>query len=341
MSRSSQGSRSVAAAASPAETRLDITSLDGIARKLIGDSLVQSSRKDSAQATYNRFCRNIGEKSLPASEDLLILFVAHELQKVVPATSQSYLSAVRHLHIVQGLGGPPSRSAEAGAGTERCTKIMTIVEGPTPSNHTVLRRLKGVWLSGTPSFNNQMMWAACLLCFFRFLRSGEVTVPTTSSFSNSWHMTPLDIVVDSLVDPTAMQITLDLKASKTDQARVGTTVIIERTRDDLCPVAAVFQYLALRGVDNGPLFNLEAGQPLTQQIFVELLKVVLVAASIDPSHFSGHCFRIGASTTVTHGLSDVTIQRMGRWKSDSYHRYVRPSNKELAQVAGKLSNSVL
>lgn len=37
---------------------------------------------------------------------------------------------------------------------------------------------------GGSKWDHIMLWAACLLCFFGFLRSGEITVPSNSMFDN-------------------------------------------------------------------------------------------------------------------------------------------------------------
>ena len=41
-----------------------------------------------------------------------------------------------------------------------------------------------------------MLWAASTLCFFGFLQSGEITVPTESSFDEGAHLTFDDVTVD-------------------------------------------------------------------------------------------------------------------------------------------------
>ena len=63
-----------------------------------------------------------------------------------------------------------------------------------------------------------MLWAACCLGFFAFLRSGEMTSPSRVKFDPDWHVTPMDIVVDSIQHPTFIQVTL--KGSKPDQAHL-------------------------------------------------------------------------------------------------------------------------
>ena len=62
-------------------------------------------------------------------------------------------------------------------------------------------------------------------------------------------------------DLSNMQVvTLTIKQSKTDQLRNGHKV---RRCDDLCPVAALLTYVAVRGDRAGPLFLLEDGRFLT------------------------------------------------------------------------------
>ena len=174
--------------------------------------------------------------------------------------------------------------------------------------------------------------AVCCLAFFAFLRSGELTVPTTATFDPAWHLTPQDIMVDDKMEPTCLFVRI--KGSKTDQTRQGITLCIGRTYNDLCPVAAVLAYLARRKVDQRPLFKLDSGQPLTRPKLVDLVKLSIKQAGIDPSHYSGHSFRIGAATTAAaNGIGDAVIQMLGRWSSDSYTRYIRIPRNHLAHLS--------
>ena len=71
----------------------------------------------------------------------------------------------------------------------------------------------------------------------------------------------MDVAVDNLQQPSLIQ--LSLKGTKTDKTCQGVKVFIGRTNNELCPVAAMLAYLAVRGFDRGPLFRSEDGQPLT------------------------------------------------------------------------------
>ena len=106
---------------------------------------------------------------------------------------------------------------------------------------------------------------------------------------------------------------IHLKHSKTDQQQLGVDLYVGRTFNNLCPVAAMLAYLALRGQTEGPLFMVDS-KPLSREFLVQWLRETLTKAGIDSSHFSGHSFRIGAASTAsTKGISEATIQTLGRY----------------------------
>ena len=78
-----------------------------------------------------------------------------------------------------------------------------------------------------------MLWAAVVICFFH---SGEITVPSASSFDPSTHLAWGDVSLDDVLAPTTLKI--PLKKSKTDQLKKGVDVYIGKTNCSLCPVGA-------------------------------------------------------------------------------------------------------
>ena len=123
-----------------------------------------------------------------------------------------------------------------------------------------------------------MLWTTCCLAFFAFLRSGELTIPTASTFDPTWHLTLQDIMVDNKTKP--MCLLVRIKGLKTDQTRQGITLCVGRTYNELCPVATVLAYLARRKMNDGPLFILASGQPLTGQKLVDMVKQAIYQAGI-------------------------------------------------------------
>ena len=131
----------------------------------------------------------------------------------------------------------------------------------------IIRAMGEVWEGNGATQDHIMLWATVTLCFFGFLRSGEVILPFDSSFDPATHLTINDISVNDTTNPTWLK--LCLKASKTDPFRKGVDVVVGRTNNKLCPVAAVLAYVAMRCNNPGFLFKFQNGNPLTKSRFVD------------------------------------------------------------------------
>ncbi len=322
------------------QTRLAITRLESLAAGLIYRSLAASTHRTyrTGQAAYLRFCESINVQGLPANEQLLILFTADLSQRIGHSSIRTYLAAVRHMHVVAGLNYPFKNAL-------RLELLLRGIKRTKPKGQNarlpitplVLVAIKQVLRKNAKKHDNIMLWAACCLGFFAFLRSGEFTLNSAAQFDPTLHITPQDILIDNRKNPSLMAITI--KGSKTDQSRDGVTLYVGRSGDDLCPISALLPYLVIRGQDCGPLFKCEDGTPLTRQRLVTLLRHTLSQAGFDCTRYSGHSFRIGAATTAAaKGMSDSMIQTLGRWSSDSFRRYIRIPPQELARVSLVLSN---
>ena len=104
---------------------------------------------------------------------------------------------------------------------------------------------------------------------------------------------------------------------------------------------AMVKYLKARGASEGALFLDEQGSPLTKQRLTQDLNSILVKAKIDPSHYKGHSFRIGAATTAaTCGIPDSMIKMFGRSSSKSFQVYLQTPAEQLAAIAATLGKSL-
>ena len=102
-----------------------------------------------------------------------------------------------------------------------------------------------------------MLWAAVCLGFFGFMRAGEFTVPADNAYDPTAHLNTEDISVDNKANPSMARI--KLKKSKTDPFRQGVDIYVGRTFGQLCPVAAILAYLAVRSLGTGSLFMFADG----------------------------------------------------------------------------------
>ena len=208
-----------------------------------------------------------------------------------------------------------------------------------PITVQMLHDLKGVWQGAQDQFNASMLWAASCMCFFGFLRTGEIVVPSDAEYDISTHLSVDDILVDNIVAPKWLEVRI--KASKTDPFRKGVSVYIGITGSNICPVAAILDYRVRRGSGPGPFFQFSDGRFLTRSQFVSHLKEALIAAGVDASKYSGHSFRIGAATTAAAcGIQDTLIKTLGRWESEAYTLYIQTPRETLCKVSQVLARLV-
>ncbi|XP_071963446.1 integrase/recombinase xerD homolog [Antedon mediterranea] len=84
-------------------------------------------------------------------------------------------------------------------------------------------------------------------------------------------------------------------------------------REKYCPVAALTNYLAHCQQSTGPLFQHLDGKAVTQQFVSCRLRAAVSFIGLNPSHYKGHSFRIGAAThAASLGMSNSLIQQFGR-----------------------------
>ena len=291
----------------------------------------------SAQQRYQLFCVRFSLPPLPATEHVLILFVAELAQSVCHATIHSYLSAVRNLHTIEGYQDPV-------AGSTRLEMVLRGVQRAKahpgkmklPVTPLILHRIREDLQGGHEKEDARMLRAACCLAFFCFMRVAEFTIDRAGQFYARVHLTPYDISLDSQERPTLTQVRI--KSSKTDQFHMGTSVFLAATGTGLCPVSAVLCYLAERPRARGPMFLLGSREPLMRVKFVTLFRRVLNTDGIQANAFTGHSFRIGAATTAAaKGVPDNIIKALRRWTSEAYQVYIWLPRERLAVLSQTLT----
>ena len=279
----------------------------------------------SAKKKYLTFCQQYSLSPLPLCEYVTCLFVAF-LSKtgINPTSISTYLAAIRHLQVESGL--PPPQRAD-------WPRLQYTLRGIKRSNATANKRsrlpITGdimqallTTLQGDSSrdqYTKDMLWAACCMGFFGFLRAGEFT---TTQSADSFPIQVADVSVDSHTDPSVVRIFL--RRSKTDPLGRGTYIYLGRTKKILCPVVAILRFMSIRPQVAGPLLVLEDGRPLLRDHFVTEIKSLLSVANYNAGAYAGHSFRIGAATSAAlAGLPVHLIKTLGRWKSEAYQVYVR------------------
>jgi hypothetical protein len=248
---------------------------------------------------------------------------------LAPDTLKAYVSALASVHVDRGLSTAvfhDSRITRLLAGVARRQPHWETTQA-APITQDVLETL--VQPTTTPSqggthMDELNMVAAATTAFAGMLRSGEFTW-TNAERANSRVFEHTKLLRSDLtfgeLDQHAI---LTLKRSKTDFDHKGVEIILAATNSPTCPVRAL-RHLIQTDIQppSAPLFTFYNREFSYQQFVDETRQRLCDAGNKQYNSFTGHSYRRGAATTAKlHGMLDSDIQRLGRWTSESFQRYI-------------------
>ena len=162
---------------------------------------------------------------------------------------------------------------------------------------------------GSDKHQAMLLWAACCMDYFGFMRAGELL--STNPHNTSTIQTS-DVAVDSYSAPSMVRVFL--QKSKTDAFGKGVYIYLRKTNSRLCPISTVLQYLAIRPPDKGPLFIQQNGSPFSRDQFVRGVKSALSAACIKNQGYTGHSFQIVPATAAAAAWVPAHLfKALGQW----------------------------
>ena len=272
----------------------------------------------SGWKVYCLFCQQTGINVFPITEYYLQMFVSSAAMRLSYATMKTYLCGVRHYCLMAGMdidlkNMEGLKVVMRGIKRQQGRDRIRAKRQPIEIEH--LLRISNR-LRGTLNMDDfYMIMAALTLGFFGLLRSAEFTADTKSKLDRSITLTRRDISFN--VDCTCMSV--NIKVSKTDPFREGTVITLPKLNNILCPVRAMVRYLKHAAM-NGPLFQFRNGVFLTRQHIAYIFKQFLDREV----NLNTHSLRIGGATQLSKaGVPEHIIQKIGRWSSDCYTKYVR------------------
>lgn len=283
------------------------------------------------------------------------LFVFNNQQSTV----RGYLSAIKFFHkLYLGWELPTSHCMIVAAG-----KGIDRIRGGSGKESQVRLPLTWAILAhgylAVTSFKEggKVAWLGLALSYFLLCRASELFAYANGLVHPEFCLTR-DCVTFFLGDTQvriedrarADTVKIRFVASKTDQLREGCTITRTRAREGEgtggAPVGAFEALVEL--LDENP--QLPGGSPLmtrltatgwkviTRMEAVGALRMMVASAGKNPAQYALHSGRIGGATQLAaQGMSELQIQRAGRWKSRAFMVYVREAGEGAKEVSAALA----
>ena len=90
--------------------------------------------------------------------------------------------------------------------------------------------------------------------------------------------------------------------------------------------AMTHKYIQARGSQGGSFFLHPDKKIISKKFFTTNLQQDIYALGLEGKNYNSHSFRIGrASSLALEGESSTTISLIGRWNSEAYKRYIKPT----------------
>ena len=305
--------------------------LDQAASSLVRAGITPNSRATYAAAVrkYISFCRQYQLRPLPVSHTNALRFVAYCAgQGLAVSTVRVYLAGLRSWSIDSMLPPPNIYTPQL----VQAIRALERHHNPAQAAPLFYHHLLSFFYRIPFNLDNLMSMAAISLAYFACLRPSEYLATRGTSRA------PLRKDVVFAEDFKALDFMVP--SSKTNPK--GFTVHLGCSAAPLCPVClikAIFTLLPLP--PSSPLFITPFSAPMSYASLTKKLHGFLTATGLHPAPFSLHSLRAGAATTAAAvGCSEHEVQRLGRWASQCYRRYIRPSRAHQAAMTPRLATSI-
>ena len=258
---------------------------------------------------------------LPIDSNTLAKYVVYlHLNGCAYSTAKLHLSVINFAHSVRNMACPGVASIilKLMKGYRNLAKPVS----KTKPIHVGL--LKKIVLRSTSCLD---AYTACLfnvLCVWLYrgnLRVGELIYSSQSDHilkaRNVFWFKPLGNLEG---------IVIRLESYKHSRGALANLYLPRQSDTIVCPLTVLLKYLKMRKHICDKLFVTACGSLPTSTWFLKILRFILQKLKESPLEYSTHSFRVGYTTDLAlHGTSHTIIQMRGRWKSDAYQKYIRPT----------------
>ena len=267
-------------------------------------------------------------------------------------TIRGYLHGINHFFRASALEFPSTHPHVA-----LLLQGLSRVQAPRQPKHPVSIELLGACLSLLDFSNprHRALWGVVCISFFFLLCRSEIAAISRNKFQWFALKTKDLIVVDDRGTPVleyerAHGVQLLLTGSKANQLGPASTRFLKCSGDPyLCPVRAALFLIQARQPSDGsePIAVIAPDQTISSSDISSLIKAAAAKLGYDPRAFGTHSLRAGGATMMYRaGISPMTIQFHGRWKSDAFKTYTRLCKESVASLAhdmiqGQVKDSTL
>lgn len=274
--------------------------------------------KRSYDSDLRHFKRNGG--ALPASAEMVAEYLAAFAGKAAVATLQHRLIAIHRKHIDQGLPSPVMEPL-----------VKQTMQGIKRTFGTAQRQVKAL-------VKDDLLGLLVMVEMQKPLKAARDKALLLIGFAGAFRRSELVALRCEDITEYDSGIELLIRRSKTDQEGAGRTVFIPFAKGSRCPVKALKNWLALAGIEEGPLFRpinrhdkVALATALTPQSVALIVKDAARKLGGDQMAkvVAGHSLRAGYCTeAATIGLLPYQIREQTGHKSDvTLARYIRPVAK--------------
>lgn len=285
---------------------------------------IEQATSPATRKSYRNALRHfrVWGGTLPATPDRVAEYLAAHAERLAPATLQRHLSAISRAHDTAALPNPVKtelvrltlRGIRRQQGTAQ-RRVRPLVKGD------ILLVLAGME-DGAKAIRDRAM---LLVGFCGAFRRSELV---------ALNVEDLEFV--------AQGVLVTLRRSKTDQEGHGRKVAIPYGRGHVCPVRSLQEWLAVAGLEAGPLFRpIDKGghiaaSRLTDQSVALVIKRRAGAVGLCAADLSGHSLRAGLATSAAqHGIRPDKIRQQTGHASDAMlARYIRDGDVWVENAGG-------
>ena len=287
---------------------------------------VRDAVSDNTKRAYRSDLRHFSDwgGAIPSSDVMLADYLAHHAGVLSVATLVRRVASISKAHSAKGLQNPA-----------RSELVKSTLRGVKRNHGHPQHRAK-------PLIKEDLF--SVLTVMGGSLKDVRDRALLLVVFAGGFRRSELVSINVSDIETVRQGIIIQLRRSKTNQDGTGRKIGIPHGRTRWCPVTALADWLALSGIEEGPIFrpvdrhSRMGDQRLSGEAISLIVKARVDAIGLNPEDYSGHSLRAGLATSAASaGVSSWKIRQQTGHASDAMlARYIRSGELFIDNAAGAL-----